>query len=156
MLVAMRPLALAAAVAASVAFAGAVGGASKQTSAEARYALEVEAWCGRWWTAYAALGEPETMAEWASRLVRTAPLVAEQEQEFARLRPPASYRSQAARISAHMEDEKPIARQMLAAAGRGDERAFERLVAGLEPSGREWNDAMRRIGAYGCAASPTA
>ena len=41
---------------------------------------------------------------------------------------------------------------MLAAARRGDEETFERLVVSLEPSGREWNDAMRRIGASGCVA----
>ena len=94
------------------------------------------------------------MAEWASWLVRADPLVAEQEREFAKLAPPVSYRDEAARIRAHMTDEKPITRGMLAAARRGDERTFERLVASLEPSAREWNVAMRRIGALGCAAGP--
>ena len=74
----MRLLALAAAVVALVGFAGVVGGASKQTAAEARYALEIEAWCARWWAEYAALGQPETMPEWASLLARMAPLVSEQ------------------------------------------------------------------------------
>jgi hypothetical protein len=148
----MRLVALAAAVVVLVVFAGTVGGTSKQTAAEARYALEVEAWCTRWWAEYATLGQPQTMPEWASWLTRSAPLVTEQEREFAKLDPPASYRREAARIRAHISREKPIARKMHAAARRGDEGTFERLVASLEPEAREWYDAMRRIGASGCVA----
>ena len=151
----MRPLALAATVVVLVAFAGAVGGTSEQTAAEARYALEVEEWCARWWAEYAALGQPGTMPEWASWLARSAPLVTEQEREFATLGPPASYRGEAARIRAHMAREKPITREMHAAARRGDEDTFERLVASLEPEAREWYDAMRRIGASGCVTDAT-
>ena len=149
---AMRLLALAATVVVLVAFAGAVGGTSKQTASEARYAQVVEAWCARWWAEYAALGQPETMPEWASLLARMAPLVSEQEAELAQLEPPASYRGAAARLQAHISGEKPITSEMRAAARRGDEETFERLVVSLEPSGREWNDAMRRIGASGCVA----
>lgn len=152
---AMRLLALVATVVVLVGFAGAIGGTSKQTAAEARFALEIEAWCARWWAEYAALGDPETMPEWASWLARVAPLVSEQERELAELEPPASYRDEAARIHAHISHEKPITSEMRAAAHRGDERTFDRLAASLEPSAREWNDAMSRIGASGCVAGAT-
>jgi hypothetical protein len=95
------------------------------------------------------------MPEWASWLARVAPLVSEQERELAELDPPASYRDEAARIHAHISHEKPITSEMLAAARRGDERTFDRLAASLEPSAREWNDAMSRIGASGCVGGAT-
>lgn len=124
----MRRLCVLSVAAGAVALAALVGGASGRSASEARYAAAVERWCTGWWERQAALGDPESPAEWAAWLSRRRAFADEQRRDV----------------------QEPILDRMLAAARQGDAPRLERLRGELRASDRGWSGVMRRIGALDC------
>ncbi len=146
----MRRLCVLSVAAGAVALAALVGGASGRSASEARYAAAVERWCTGWWERQAALGDPESPAEWAAWLSRRRAFADEQRRELVGLPVPPSYREEAEWLLHHVDVQEPILDRMLAAARQGDAPRLERLRGELRASDRGWSGVMRRIGALDC------
>lgn len=122
----------------------------RRTPAERRYARKLNAMCLRHEREANAVPRPQSEAELRAWFEALVPLFERQENEYRALTPPATYKTEAARLLTLSDSGLRVVEQVAAALRRGETKAVAPMLAKLDALGRRSDAIFRRIGARAC------